>query len=149
VLGGIFRLEEDAHGYFLLLRQLIRRYGLPTAAYTDRHGIFHRDPRTPLPLAAQLQGRPESTQVGRALQELGIRWIPARSPQGTDEIVKHPASTGGECEVRYQWTRVTPGQRAGSGDGSPAAQVALRRLASRPIGGTRVLSDPSRLPMLG
>lgn len=86
VLGGVFRPEEDAHGYFLLLRQLIRRCGLPTAAYTDRHGIFHRDPRTPLTLAEQLQGRPASTQVGRALQELGIRWIGARSPQAKGRI---------------------------------------------------------------
>jgi hypothetical protein len=117
--------------------------------YTDRHGIFRPDPRTPLTLEEQLRGSPRETQVGRALQELGINWIGAHSPQATDEIVKPPASTGGGCEVRYQWTRVTPGQRAGSGDGSPAAQVALRRLASRPIGGTRVLSDPSRLPVLG
>lgn len=86
VLGGVFRQEEDAHGYFLLLRQLIRRYGLPSAAYTDRHGIFHRDPRTPLTLAEQLQGRPESTQIGRALQELGIRWIGAHSPQAKGRI---------------------------------------------------------------
>ncbi len=81
-----FALKEDAHGYFLLLRRLIRRYGVPTAVYTDRHGLFHRDPRTPLSLAEQLQGRPESTQVGRALQELGIRWIPARSPQAKGRI---------------------------------------------------------------
>ncbi len=39
VLAGIFRDEEDAHGYFLLLRHLIRRYGVP-AAYTDRHDLF-------------------------------------------------------------------------------------------------------------
>jgi transposase len=90
VLAGVFRSEEDTHGYFLLLRQLIRRYGLPVAAYTDRHGIFHRDPRTPQRLAEQLEGDVASTQVGRALQELGIRWIPASSPQGTDEIVKPP-----------------------------------------------------------
>lgn len=86
VLGGVFRLEEEAQGYFLLLRQLIRRYGVPAAAYTDRHGIFHRDPLTPLTLTEQLQGKPESTQIGRALQELGIRWIPARSPQGKGRI---------------------------------------------------------------
>jgi hypothetical protein len=65
----------------------------------------------------------EATQVGRALQELGIRWIPAQSPQGTDEIVKPPASTGGECEVRYEWTRVTPGQRAGSGMEAPPRRL--------------------------
>jgi transposase len=86
VLGGVFRLQEETHGYFLLLRQLIRRYGLPTAAYTDRHGIFHRDPRIPLTLVEQLEGRPASTQVGRALHELGIRWIPARSPEAKGRI---------------------------------------------------------------
>jgi len=86
VLAGVFRPEEDTHGYFLLLRQLIRRYGLPVAAYTDRHGIFHRDPRTPQGLAEQLDGDVASTQVGRALQELGIRWIPAASPQGKGRV---------------------------------------------------------------
>lgn len=86
VLAGVFRPEEDAHGYFLLLRRLVRRKGVPVAAYTDRHGIFHRDPRTPLTLAEQLEGRPEATQVGRALQELGIRWIPARSPEAKGRI---------------------------------------------------------------
>jgi transposase len=86
VLAGVFRPEEDTHGYFLLLRQLIRRYGLPVAAYTDRHGIFHRDPRTPQGLAEQLEGDVATTQVGRALQELGIRWIPAASPQGKGRV---------------------------------------------------------------
>jgi transposase len=64
VLAGVFPPEEDTHGYFLLLRQLIRRYGLPAAAYTDRHGIFHRDPRTPQGLAEQLEGDVASTQSG-------------------------------------------------------------------------------------
>jgi transposase len=86
VLGGVFRPEEDAHGYFLLLRQIIRRHGVPAAAYTDRHGIFRRDARLPLTLAEQLDGTVEATQVGRALQELGIRWIPAQSPQGKGRV---------------------------------------------------------------
>lgn len=86
VLAGVFRAAEDAHGYFVLLRQLIRRYGLPAAAYTDRHGIFHRDPRTPQGLAEQLEGNLASTQVGRALQELAIQWIPASSPQGKGRV---------------------------------------------------------------
>jgi hypothetical protein len=34
VLAGVCRPQEDAYGYFLVLRQLIRRYGLPAAAYT-------------------------------------------------------------------------------------------------------------------
>jgi len=56
VLAGVFRPEEDAHGYFLLLRHLIQRYGVPAAAYTDRHGLFHRDPRTPQDLEDELAG---------------------------------------------------------------------------------------------
>ncbi len=86
VLGAVFRLQEDAHGYFLLLRQLIRRYGVPVAVYTDRHGIFRPDPHTPLSLDDQLRGAPRHTQVGRALHELGITWIGAHSPQAKGRV---------------------------------------------------------------
>lgn len=86
VLAAVFRPVEDAHGYFLLLRRLIRRYGVPVAVYTDRHGLFHRDPRTPQSRAAQLEGAIPSTQIGRALHELGIRWIPASSPEGKGRV---------------------------------------------------------------
>jgi len=86
VLVGVFRPEEDAHGYFLLLRRLIQRYGVPAAAYTDRHGLFHRDPRTPRSLAEQLTDTAPPTQIGRALHELGIRWIPASSPQAKGRV---------------------------------------------------------------
>jgi transposase len=86
VLAAVFRLQEDTHGYFLLLRQLCRRYGLPAALYTDRHGIFRPDPHTPLSLDDQLRGVPRQTQVGRALHELGITWIGAHSPQAKGRI---------------------------------------------------------------
>lgn len=86
VLAGVFRPVEDAHGYFLLLRRVLRRYGVPAAAYTDRHGLFHRDPRTPQDIVDELEGTPPSTQIGRALHELGIRWIPASSPQGKGRV---------------------------------------------------------------
>ncbi|MDR7457323.1 MAG: hypothetical protein QN125_08585 [Armatimonadota bacterium] len=39
VLGAVFRAQEDAQGYLLLLRQITRTVGLPLAVYTDRHGI--------------------------------------------------------------------------------------------------------------
>lgn len=86
VLAGEFRDAEDAHGYLHLFQRITRTHGLPLAVYSDRHGIFHRDKRTPLTLAEQLAGGPLPTQVGRALQELGIRWIPAHSPQAKGRI---------------------------------------------------------------
>lgn len=86
VVGALFRPTEDARGYLALLRALARAHGLPLAVYTDRHGIFQRDTRTPLTLAEQLHGTRALTQVGRALHDLGIRWIPAASPQAKGRI---------------------------------------------------------------
>src|SRR5579872_4921678 len=86
VLGAVFRLEEDAHGYFLLIRRLIQRYGVPAAVYTDRAGLFRRDPTTRLPLPEQLTGGVPSTQVGRALHQLGVKWSPASSPQAKGRV---------------------------------------------------------------
>ena len=86
VLAGEFREAEDAHGYLRLFQSVAQTHGLPLAVYSDRHGIFHRDKRTPLTLTEQLAGGPRPTQVGRALQELGIQWIPASSPQAKGRI---------------------------------------------------------------
>jgi transposase len=79
--GAVFREQEDAAGYFTVLAQTVRRFGLPLALYTDRHGIFVKDPDRPLTLSEQLEGRRGGTQVGRALEALGVHWIGARSPQ--------------------------------------------------------------------
>ena len=81
VTGGTFRAAEDAAGYFLMLCQTATRCGLPLALYTDLHGIFVKDPNRPPTLTEQLTGRRSLTQVGRALEATGIRWIGARSPQ--------------------------------------------------------------------
>lgn len=86
VLAATFRDEEDAHGYFLVFQALTQRKGIPVAAYSDRHGIFHRTTKRPLTVQEQLAGTPAPTQVARALQELGIRWIPASSPQAKGRI---------------------------------------------------------------
>ncbi|MGH2437820.1 MAG: ISNCY family transposase [bacterium] len=86
VLAATFRDEEDAHGYFVVFEALTQTNGIPVAAYSDRHGIFHRTAKRSLTLQEQLAGKPAPTQVGRALQELGIRWIPASSPQAKGRI---------------------------------------------------------------
>ena len=40
VVDAIFCEKEDAHGYFLLIHDLLQRCGIPVALYTDRHGVF-------------------------------------------------------------------------------------------------------------
>ncbi len=86
VVGAIFRPQEDATGYLFVLRHVARTRGIPLAVYTDRHGIFRRDPMRALTVAEQLRGEPELTQVGRVLRELGIQWIPASSPQAKGRV---------------------------------------------------------------
>jgi transposase len=86
VLAARFQPEpENALGYFHLLRQLVTTHGAPLSLYRDRHSIFQRnDPHWSL--AEELAGHQFPTQVGRALDELGIQQIPAHSPQAKGRI---------------------------------------------------------------
>jgi hypothetical protein len=68
------------------LRRTTVRYGRPLAVYSDQHGIFIKDPNRPPTLAEQLTGRRSFTQVGRALDEAGIGWIGASSPQAKGRV---------------------------------------------------------------
>jgi transposase len=85
VPAALFRAQEDAAGYLTLLHTLGQSVGLPVAVYTDSHGIFVRHDAH-WTLAEQLQGFQEPTQVGRALQALGIHLIVAESPQAKGRI---------------------------------------------------------------
>ena len=69
---ALFRHEEDAQGYFLLLRQIVASQGVPMALYHDGHGILERSKRAPESLEEQLEGRRRPTQFGRLMEELGI-----------------------------------------------------------------------------
>lgn len=83
---ALFREQEDAHGYFLLLEEIIKSKGIPLALYCDRHSIFQRSATEPETLEEQLTGNREPTQFGRALKELGIQAIFALSPQAKGRI---------------------------------------------------------------
>ena len=86
VLGATFREQEDAAGYFELLRAVLSSHGLPLAMYSDRHGIFFRSPRERESLEEELLGQRQPTQFGRALKELGIELILANSPQAKGRV---------------------------------------------------------------
>lgn len=83
---AVFREQEDAAGYLLVLRDSIRRKGVPLAWYSDRHSIFQRNGKEPWTLAEELAGRRQPTQVGRALEELGVNLILAHSPQAKGRV---------------------------------------------------------------
>ncbi len=84
IAGATFREEEDAAGYFLVLKQVCLSKGLPQALYADQHTIF-QSPGQPT-LEQELSGERPRTQFGRLVDELGIQLIAARSPQAKGRI---------------------------------------------------------------
>ena len=83
---ALFREQEDAQGYFLMLRQIVTSHGIPMALYHDRHGIFERSKMERESLEEQLEGKRKPTQFGRLMEELGITSIPSYSPQARGRI---------------------------------------------------------------
>lgn len=79
VAVGRFRPAEDARGCFQLMEQVIGQFGLPLALYTDRHAVFK-----PVGKRSELPGA--TTQFARAMRELGISQILARSPQAKGRV---------------------------------------------------------------
>ena len=85
ILALVFRPTEDLHGYVTLIHQVVRQHGVPLALYGDRSGILIRsDPYWTE--EEERAGRQTPTQFGTMLEELGIGFIAAHSPQAKGRI---------------------------------------------------------------
>ena len=78
VVNALFCEQENTRDYFLLMRGLIQRYGIPIALYTDRHSVFKNVPGSGLARAP--------TQFSRAMDELGVQMVFALSPQAKGRV---------------------------------------------------------------
>lgn len=87
-LSLVRRPHEDLHGFATALRDLITHHGVPEALYGDRTGIAVRNDRF-WSLEEELAGRQFPPQFGRMLEELGIHYIAARSPEAKGRIERH------------------------------------------------------------
>ena len=85
ILAAQFFPAETSEGYFRLLQSLLRRFGIPTAFYGDRSGIFVRNDDG-WTLQEELAGQRHPTQFGRALADLGVTFITAQSPQAKGRV---------------------------------------------------------------
>ena len=125
MLAAQFQLEyEDTWGYLRRLREMVERYGIPLSLYRDRHSTFQRNDQH-WTTEEQLAGRQTPTQLGRALEELGIQQIAALSPQ-TKAYVSYCTSCKPRTTFsgkRRRLSSLTPGAlRGGSGPGSSYSQ---------------------------
>jgi hypothetical protein len=75
---------ETLEAAFTMVRDYAGKYGLPQAIYVDRAGIYRSD-REPTE-EEWLAEREPQTQFGRAMEELGVRLILARSPQAKGRV---------------------------------------------------------------
>jgi len=87
VVNAVFSPEEDTRSYFTLMQGLIERWGRPIALYGDRHGVFKFAGKS-----RHIQPPVEATHFSKAIAELGIQQIFARSPQAKGRV-EHAAGT--------------------------------------------------------
>jgi len=85
ILAAQFFPSETTFGYLCLLRQLLRRFGVPLAFYGDHSGIFVRNDDC-WTVDEQLAGKRQPTQFGRALEQLSVTFIAANSPQAKGRV---------------------------------------------------------------
>lgn len=107
VPAALFRDHEDAAGYLAMLRAIAEGPGLPLALYVDRHGIFTKRAAERLTLEEELTGSRLPTQVGRALDELGIRRIHALSPEGKGRIERMWSTIQGRLVAELRLEAIT------------------------------------------
>ena len=81
VVNAVFSPEEDTRGYFTLMQGLIEHWGRPIALYGDRHGVFKFSGKP-----RHIQPPVEATHFSKAMAELGIQQIFARSPQAKGRV---------------------------------------------------------------
>lgn len=83
--GAHFTLQECAAGYLKVLRAVVEEKGIPQKIYMDMHGSLKRNDEY-WSMEEELDGKQRPTQVGMALETLGIGTIFALSPQAKGRV---------------------------------------------------------------
>jgi transposase len=76
--------EETLEAAFTMFGNYAGKYGFPQAIYVDRAGIYRSDREATE--AEIIAGKEPQTQFGRALEELDVQLILARSPQAKGRV---------------------------------------------------------------
>jgi len=85
ITSAFFVEYEGTYGYLKLLEGIIREKGIPITIYQDRHSALKRNDNN-WTIEEQLANKQEPTQVGKALEEIGIRAIFALTPQAKGRV---------------------------------------------------------------
>lgn len=84
-ITGLYMCKNEClHGYFQMMHRTIDNFGCPISLYADRHTIFQSPNKEKAVIDSSVTVN--DTQFGRALKELSIELIPARSPQAKGRV---------------------------------------------------------------
>jgi len=78
---------ETTEAYFQVMQRIIKKRGFPRSLYVDQHSIFRVNREDTV--EEQLSGRRPLTQFARAMEELAIPIIYAKSPQAKGRVERH------------------------------------------------------------
>lgn len=87
-ITGLYMCKNECmQGYFEVIRQTLKNFGVPENIYADGSSIFFTTKKDKLTLEEQLSGVEEpNTQFGKIMDELGIHLIHAGSSQAKGRI---------------------------------------------------------------
>ncbi len=113
-LTGLYLAEgECLEGYFQIMYLMLELFGIPVSTYSDRHTIFFSPKCDKLSLEEQLAGkRVNLTQFGRAMSQLGIHMIGARSPQAKGRIERLWQTLQSRLPVEMKYRGIKTAQEA-------------------------------------
>jgi hypothetical protein len=131
LLAARFFPFEGSSGYLWLLKEMVKKYGIPMVIYQDRHGALQRNDNH-WSLEEQLAGRQEPTQVGLALEALGIQSISALSPQAKGRVEKLFATLQDRLGAELRLKRIVTIEEANRFLQSTFLTVFNRRFAVSP-----------------
>lgn len=77
VLAGYFMPTERQLGYCFMMKMILKQHGIPMALYSDKHTIFKSSKDDSL------------TQFGMMMEDLGIEFIFANTPQAKGRIERY------------------------------------------------------------
>jgi transposase InsO family protein len=99
--------EESTRTVLRALREVVERQGLFCALYSDRASHFFVTAK-----AGEKVDKHRLTQVGRALQELGVRMIPAYSPQARGRSERNFGTWQGRLPQELRLAGITRREQA-------------------------------------
>jgi transposase len=99
--------EESTQTVMTALREVLERQGLFCALYSDRGSHFWLTPK-----AGEAVDHERVTQVGRALRQLGVRLIPAYSPQARGRSERNFGTWQGRLPQELRLRGITTAEAA-------------------------------------